>query len=94
MCGVNAAASGNAIPNGELLPGSVCRANNLPPYFDPSETEKNGDAADWVRGDVRAPLSISCRLVAGCSGSRERQERQLFSLTPHTRKPTFGCALQ
>lgn len=55
MCGVNAAASGNAIPNGELLPGSVCRANNLPPYFDPSETEKNGDAADWVRSDVRAP---------------------------------------
>ena len=39
----------------QSLPGSVCRANNLPPYFGPSETEKNGDPADWVRGDVRAP---------------------------------------
>jgi len=63
MCGVNPAASGNALSNGESLPGSVCSANNLPPCFGLSETEKNRDAADWVRGDVRAP---SRHLMSAC----------------------------
>ena len=30
----------------------------------------------------------ACRLLAGCGGSRGHQERQLFSLTAHTRKQT------